>query len=596
MEGQIPGPPPGGPPPGAQAPLDPMTVMNNQLLDLNNRLVAQERQMAEQQVLLAQRTAELQELRAQPPSSTGSHLDYKGLGKPDHFNGDKSKWKEWATVFRAFIMAMEPLLAELLAIAEGRMEPILNVVLTQPQIAASTKLYFFLVMICRESALVLVTNAGDGQGVAAWQELCKEYDPQIPAKHSGDLLALLNWDFSGDFSVAYASFRKSIRTYTEQSGELFSDNIAIGTIVRQIPAGPLKTHLLLNIGKLKTIKQFEDEMMNVQKAIEVANAGPMPMDIGQMDGGSLDALGKGGKGAGKGKTRGQNVKDLKCWYCEKQGHTKSECRKLIADKKAGTVKPSGGGGGGPPQTPRGGGGGGGGQTPRKAFSGKCNKCGKQGHKARDCKSLLALEDAPEGATGDVTGLFLNVLEAFQLCASDVQLVNEKAQAAHVAALDALDELAEEIVEFSVDSGAVVTIVPKKTAIDYPLLDNAESLKGRSYRSANGQEVRDHGTRALVGTFGGSSTLKGLKARVGDVVRALASVYELVQAGNKVVFDDEASGGSYCLNKRTGERIPFTVKNRAYVLNMKVKPHSALPREAKLTKLDLNPLHAGEPGK
>ena len=40
----------------------------------------------------------------------------------------------------------------------------------------------------------------------------------------------------------------------------------------------------------------------------------------------------------------------------------------------------------------------------------------------------------------------------------------------------------------------------------------------------------------------------MKARVAKVVRPLASVFEMVESGHKVVFDDEEAGGSKVFRK------------------------------------------------
>ena len=97
----------------------------------------------------------------------------------------------------------------------------------------------------------------------------------------------------------------------------------------------------------------------------------------------------------------------------------------------------------------------------------------------------------------------------------------------LAATAALAALESEVVTFAVDSGAAVTVIDPETATSYPLLENAESRAGKTYRSAFGGKVPDMGTRALVGTVGQSKTVRGMKARVAKVVRPLASVLSLI---------------------------------------------------------------------
>ena len=94
---------------------------------------------------------------------------------------------------------------------------------------------------------------------------------------------------------------------------------------------------------------------------------------------------------------------------------------------------------------------------------------------------------------------------------------------------------------------------------------------------------DLGTRAFVGTVGKSGTVRGMKARVAKVVRPLASVFEMVESGHKVVFD---SDGSYAEHKVTGCKTPFRVRNRSFELDLHVAPYKKLNKRLQVTSLDL----------
>eukprot|EP00959_Pyramimonas_sp_CCMP1952_P201713 4218104-Pyramimonas_sp.AAC.1 len=63
-----------------------------------------------------------------------------------------------------------------------------------------------------------------------------------------------------------------------------------------------------------------------------------------------------------------------------------------------------------------------------------------------------------------------------------------------------------------------------------------SAKGEGYRAANGGWVADEGTKELIGSVrnsGGSAQVRGIKARVAKVSKALTSVSEMVDAGHRV---------------------------------------------------------------
>ena len=147
----------------------------------------------------------------------------------------------------------------------------------------------------------------------------------------------------------------------------------------------------------------------------------------------------------------------------------------------------------------------------------------------------------------------------------------------------LAALESEIVTFAVDSGAAVAVIDPNTATSYPLLENAESRAGQTYRSALGVKMPDLGTRALVETVGQTDTVCGMKARVAKVVRPLASVFEMVESGHKVVFD---SDGSYAEHKVTGCKTPFRVRNRSFELDLHVVPFQKLSKRLQVKSLDL----------
>ena len=141
---------------------------------------------------------------------------------------------------------------------------------------------------------------------------------------------------------------------------------------------------------LDTYVKLRNEVVRVRHAQIAAAGNPQPMDISAADWGEdLDALGKGrgkngrgGKKQNRGGGGGYASSSKNCHYCGKSGHYQAECKKRLPDLKA---QQSGGAG----STP-GGGGGGGGKPKSKAkakaqpkFKGKCNRCKREGHMAKD---------------------------------------------------------------------------------------------------------------------------------------------------------------------------------------------------------------------
>lgn len=63
--------------------------------------------------------------------------------------------------------------------------------------------------------------------------------------------------------------------------------------------------------------------------------------------------------------------------------------------------------------------------------------------------------------------------------------------------------------------------------------------------------------------------RGRKVQVGDVAQGLMSVVDLVDAGHRVIFDDEAHGGCYVEHKKTGIRMWFRRTGKVYKLAFEI---------------------------
>jgi hypothetical protein len=131
----------------------------------------------------------------------------------------------------------------------------------------------------------------------------------------------------------------------------------------------------------------------------------------------------------------------------------------------------------------------------------------------------------------------------------------------------------EVIKVTVDSGAVDTVTPPHTAKYFPILDTDASRKGLDYRAANGTKIKNHGARNVTGI---SSEFKemNLIMNVADVKKTLASAYQIVAAGNKVILDIEHS---YIVNKATGEKTAINIENGEFNFDLWVPaPHPEQP--------------------
>jgi len=380
-------------------------------------------------------------------------------------------------------------------------------------------------------------------------------------------MEILSWDFSGDSLIKLESFERALSLYEASSSETVSSTMRSGIVMMRLPDGPLKQHLVMNAARLVDWVDFREEIVNIRRAQLTAHSTPTPMELGALSGG------KGG--------------DRKtCHVCGKPGHLAKDCWHAQSGGKKGGKKGDGkkGGGRGGPKGGSGRGHGGSNnahpsapQSPDKAKK-KCYKCGKLGHYAAECrsKSMHALDDdqqeperespaASKGKDGDLDGLFeqdpTKVIGGLFLAALDDEYESMDRD------LLAMEEPRN--ISFTVDSGAVATVIPENCFTDYPKEPNAQSKAGVHYRSCTGERVRDQGTRRLIGRFkqnGELGDVRGMKARVVKVNKALAAVSEMVDLGHTVTF---SSKRSYAKHDVTGQEVNFERVGGTWKLDMQV---------------------------
>ena len=84
-------------------------ALRTALIDLNNRLQAQQSQMTQ---LQTENTALQARLAQNTPVQVGtpqrSLVDTRVIGKPDQFNGESQKFPDWSFKLRAYMGAVDP--------------------------------------------------------------------------------------------------------------------------------------------------------------------------------------------------------------------------------------------------------------------------------------------------------------------------------------------------------------------------------------------------------------------------------------------------------------------------------------------------------
>ena len=88
---------------------------------------------------------------------------------------------------------------------------------------ADTKLFDFLLLLCKEDALVLVEHY-DGMGFEAWRQLNKRFNPSGGQFELDMMKAVMNPSRAASLNAlpgAVARFERDLRTYEAKTGRAF---------------------------------------------------------------------------------------------------------------------------------------------------------------------------------------------------------------------------------------------------------------------------------------------------------------------------------------------------------------------------------------
>jgi hypothetical protein len=121
-----------------------------------------------------------------------------------------------------------------------------------------------------------------------------------------------------------------------------------------------------------------------------------------------------------------------------------------------------------------------------------------------------------------------------------------------------------LIDFTVDSGACVTVMPSGLCSGIPILDNDLSKNGVEYEVANGESIANLGERRCQVMTVGSMAPKRIVFQVADVRKPLLSITACSDMGYDCYLGKE--GGSL-RNRVTGEVIPLERRGSLYSLRM-----------------------------
>ena len=440
-----------------------------------------------------------------PPPPPFALVDTRQLGKPKTFNGSDAAWRGFRFSLMAYAGAVEPRMAALMQSATTAVEgDCSNNKLNADERRISTQLYYMLALSIDQdtAALTIVERASSGEGLLAWWRLVKTFEPDTAGRAAGMLQEVLAFEFDNtDIRHSFETFDMLVRRYEDAVGDPLGDKLKIGLVHRGLKDQDLRQHLLLQTQRLNTYDLVREEIRSItvaRRAMSLTPGGPAPMDIGYVGGKKgKDHKGKGkdsvkGKDYGKGKDQGKSKdkgkgksqnKDVVCFYCQRKGHLKADCRKRLKDEQ-----------------------------------------GKSGANAVEAAAGQPAGQAKASGAGFVGAG--SVGEEWVLAVG-----SEDCDENFVNSLGASEE------SIMVDSGCARSVCPPSFAVE-----PAASVGNFKFTTANGKIMKHYGSTIV--PFETDDRRMKLRFEVTDVTHPLLSVAAAVDAGMTVVF---SPGGSFIAN-------------------------------------------------
>lgn len=302
-------------------------------LDAAKQNLEQQTQTATAALAVAQ-TAVAQLGQSDPRRKT---LNPKLVNPPDPFQGTDADWERYKFGFVTWIGTVDPSYPDLLKKAEAEKDEVAAVELSEVDEQLSTNLFAILVGQCQQGEIpAMAMLVPDKNGLELWRRMFARFEPENKHKPFAWLRALSNPTFPTKESLwqrGLEEWEGEIAKYEREYSKSFDEDLKLA-ILSEVAPKALTPQIAMNSASLTSYKSMREFVVQYLKSKNLwkrsagttfgstatsstpgaTNSGPVPMDVGALDG--QDQAGK-----SKGKTTNQkgnhNPKRWKERWCKR---------------------------------------------------------------------------------------------------------------------------------------------------------------------------------------------------------------------------------------------------------------------------------------